>query len=244
MKRGREIVQERRVFERKFERVFRRALIEQALAVLKWDNFEGYETRVSLAVRKEPIERAMIELYQGTGAYFAAKTKVILTKADSDVWLEQMARYVRTKVAERITFITETTADQLKEMIRAALGEVTLDGGGISVSASAIQDALAKDFGEMVRWRALRIAQTETMTASNYASKEGAESLGIEMTKSWMVSGVNTRDSHYAAQADNQNIPMDQPFRVAGINCEYPGDPALPAGEVINCGCYVVYDPV
>lgn len=244
MKRGCAIIQERKVFERKFERVFKRALIEQALAVLKWDNFDGYESRVPLAIRREPIERAMIELYQQTGAYFAAKTKVILTKSDSDVWLEQMARYVRTKVADRITFITETTADQLKEMIRTVMTEVTLPGGGVSVTATAIQEALAKDFGEMVRWRAIRIAQTETMTASNYASKEGAESLGIEMTKSWMVSGLNTRESHYAAQADNQGIPMDQPFRVSGIDCEYPGDPVLPPGEVINCGCYVVYDPI
>lgn len=244
MKRGRAIIQERKVFERKFERVFKRALIEQAITILRWNNFDGYETRVPLAIRKEPIERAMIELYQGTGAYFAAKTKVVLTKASNDVWLEQMARYVRTKVADRITFITDTTADQIKEMIRTALAEVTLPGGGISVAATAIQEALQKDFGEMVRWRAIRIAQTETMTASNYASKEGAESLGIEMTKSWMVSGINTRESHYAAQSENQGIPMDQPFSVSGIDCEYPGDPVLPADEVINCGCYVVYDPV
>lgn len=244
MKRGREIVNERKVFERKFERIVRRALLEQAMPVLLWSTFDGYEERVRLAIRTAPIEEALVQLYQDTGAYFAAKMKVTLTKASSDVWLEQMARFVRTRVADRITWITETSAEMITTLIRETLAAVTLPGGGIGVAATELQRVLEREYGKIVRWRAMRIAQTEIMTASNYASKVGAESLGIEMTKSWMVTGLRTRDSHYQAQAQNQKIPMDQPFVVSGIKCEYPGDPVLPGGEVINCGCYVVYDPI
>jgi hypothetical protein len=247
MKRGQEIVNERKVFERKFERVFKRALIAQIAPVLRWDNFDNYQDRIPLAIRPDAIEEAMIELYQTTGAYFAAKMKVILTKANQDIWLEEMARYVRTKVANRITWITETSRDYMIEVIRAALGEVTLIGGGISVAASALQDVIERNYGEIIRWRAIRIAQTEVMTASNYAQYKGAqdaENMGVAMVKSWQVSGLRTRDSHYTAERDNQRIPMDQDFVVSGIRCHHPGDPVLPADEVINCACFVIYDPI
>lgn len=245
MRKGKWIVQERKVFERKYQRLVRRALLEQVRTVLEWNDYDGYADRVDRAVSEEPIRTVLDKLYLDTGSYFARRQTERLTKGQDDVWEEEVRRFVRTKVGDRITWITEETGRLLKEMIRASVEYYSaLIGSGTSTLTDAIQDDIRKEYGEIARWRAMRIAQTETMTAQNLGSRLAAEQWGIDLTKSWMVSGVNTRDSHYQAQADNQQIPMDQPFIVSGVACEQPGDPSLPAEEVINCGCYVVYEPV
>ncbi len=245
MRRGRWIVRERKVFERKYQRVMRRALLDQIKPVLEWTDYAGYEDRVDRAIREEPIREAMEKLYEDTATYFARRQTERLSKAEGDVWLDQVRRFVRTKVGDRITWITQETGRLIIDAIRASIEYYgALAGGGTTTLTDAIKDDLRFEYGEIARWRAMRIAQTETMTAQNYGSRMAAESWGVELTKSWMVSGVNTRESHYQAQADNQQIPMDQPFIVSGHDCDQPGDPSLPADEVINCGCYIVYEPL
>jgi len=248
MSKGREILNERRVFERKFERVFRKALMAQIEPVLKWVTFEDYQSRVTLVIKPELIEQAYIQLYQEVGAYFAAKQKAMLTKADTNIWMEQMARYVRTKVGDRITWVTETTKDFVLTLIRDAVAETVLPGYGISAVTDAIIERVGKGYADIARWRAIRIAQTEVMSAQSYASdkaaRDSALEFGYNMSKTWVVSGHHTRDSHYQAAVDNVAIPMDQDFIVAGIHCQYPGDPVLPAGEVVNCACRVIYEPI
>lgn len=46
------------------------------------------------------------------------------------------------------------------------------------------------------------------------------------------------RDAH--AEADGQIQLADEPFTVGGALLRYPGDPAGPPGQVINCRCIVV----
>ncbi len=51
-----------------------------------------------------------------------------------------------------------------------------------------------------------------------------------------------TREDH--AEADGQEVGMDEPFDVGGEQLMYPGDPAGSAGNVINCRCTVIYTSV
>ncbi len=61
-----------------------------------------------------------------------------------------------------------------------------------------------------------------------------------EIQKRWLSAATpRTRDSHLAAHFRYMTnpIPVTEPFLVGGYKLMFPGDPAGPAGETINCMC-------
>lgn len=86
--------------------------------------------------------------------------------------------------------------------------------------------------------RATVIARTEVISTSNGASIAQARSAGVPLEKQWMATDDNrTRPTHVVA--DGQLQPMGEPFIVGGALLDFPGDPAGPPGEVINCRCSI-----
>lgn len=63
---------------------------------------------------------------------------------------------------------------------------------------------------------------------------------GRPSTKTWNCLFLNSRETHI--EADGQTVPADEPFIVGGYEADYPGDPALPDEELVNCNCWVEYD--
>lgn len=95
--------------------------------------------------------------------------------------------------------------------------------------------------------RGRTIARTERGLAMNMGAMEGwrqgAEKAGIPLwalVKEWRHEGNNRIDraTHVAANGDKVQ-GLNTPFNVGGYICQYPHDPSLPAGEVVNCGCRV-----
>ena len=97
---------------------------------------------------------------------------------------------------------------------------------------------------ELVRGVAARsetIVRTEMTRIFNLAThsqqREAAEAIP-GLTKRWIATAdERTRDSHIAAHQATltEPIPIDEPFNVGGSSLMFPGDPAGPAGETINC---------
>ena len=88
--------------------------------------------------------------------------------------------------------------------------------------------------------RAEAITKTEMGKSFSKATQlrmdEAAENVeGLE--KQWRHSGHPKvpRISHVIA--DGQHVPVNEPFRVAGILMMHPRDPGAPVKEIINCGC-------
>jgi uncharacterized protein with gpF-like domain len=92
------------------------------------------------------------------------------------------------------------------------------------------------------RWEALRIARTETTTASNYAATVSGSVSGVYMDKVW-VSGLDARTrrppnsvyDHY--DMNRKRVKLEEDFIVSGEKMQYPGAPTGSAGNVINCRC-------
>jgi uncharacterized protein with gpF-like domain len=89
--------------------------------------------------------------------------------------------------------------------------------------------------------RAMTVARTETIGATNAGVFRGAE-LEAEQRgdvapfKQWISTEDNrTRPTHQAA--DQQRTLLREPFVVGGARLLFPGDPVGPAAEVINCRC-------
>lgn len=91
--------------------------------------------------------------------------------------------------------------------------------------------------GQSVR-QARRVAQTERTRvqaqARSDAEDEAAEQ-GVRIVDEWRCRFVNSREEHMAR--DGVRVMHGDVF--PGTAMHYPGDPAGPAHEVINCHCYI-----
>ena len=60
--------------------------------------------------------------------------------------------------------------------------------------------------------------------------------------KQWITRhDARVRTAH--DQVDGQLRLLDEPFTVAGVAMQHPGDPTAPAGLVINCRCRLAVAP-
>lgn len=93
--------------------------------------------------------------------------------------------------------------------------------------------------------RGMTIAKTERGLAINMGAyegyRQGAEKAGIPLyalRKQWVHQGVHKHERYeHVAMGNAPARSFTEPFYVGGNACQYPHDPALPAGEVINCQC-------
>lgn len=90
------------------------------------------------------------------------------------------------------------------------------------------------------RWKAERIARTETIGALNGGTLAGGQTWatlsGEEMHKQWWATRDNrVRSSHWAVHM--RVVALDEQFTVGGYALDGPGDPNGPGQEVINCRC-------
>jgi hypothetical protein len=92
--------------------------------------------------------------------------------------------------------------------------------------------------------RAETIVRTEMNRILNQSNQMRAEQYkeeGVEVVKVWQHSGAeNPHPGH--PEMNGQERPIDEPFDnpVTGNQLMYPNDPAAPASETVNCGCYML----
>ena len=97
-------------------------------------------------------------------------------------------------------------------------------------------------FDQATTNRATVIARTEVISGFNASGMAAASSLPPDVVagKQWIATrDSRTRPSH--GHADGQIVAVNQPFLVGGAGAMYPGDPALPAKESIQCRCAVAF---
>jgi hypothetical protein len=194
-------------------------------------------------ITKEPVDKAFRYLYMTVGVAFAedvfrshkSERTGMLFKAEDepiDVWYESLQNYVTTRAGKKITSITGQSKEFALRIIRMILEQSNADGWGADQTAREMRKALIKEGQAINQWRALRIARTEIVSASN---------MGSQMGKYWIPTyDSRTRDTHLAVDGQNPK-EMDEDFNVGGYPAEYPGDDRLPPEEVINCRCAIAH---
>lgn len=236
----------RRNLERKHQLLFQRVLslqFAEVAAAVRTDNAMNADKLVDL-ITTTPIEKAMMRLYEEVGIEFARDTfQQFKGKKDEyiDNWLAFMRSYVTSKCGNKIVSIAEGSREQALKLIRAAIDSGIEEGRGTEEIARRIRNSLMRDSIPMNQMRAVRIARTEVVGASNIGAMEGARETGQPMEKYWIAQkDGRARDSHTNVELSGP-VPLDEPFYVDGIPAEMPGDPSLPAEEVINCRCSVAF---
>lgn len=175
-------------------------------------------------------------LAPGTGPVRGDAGDLRELKDAREVFEGTILQWVRLHALQRATSVMGT----LKEAVRSVLVESFSDGTGEAGTVKLIRERIGRTLSAS---SAARIARTEMHTASTIGADEAARSTGLEMVKEWAsAEDSRTRPSH--AEADGDEVALDEPFSVGGALLMVPGDPAGPAKEIINCRCAILHHPV
>ena len=155
-------------------------------------------------------------------------------------WYKKVAAYIDSEVGEKVKTISETFKDDFLRIIKFETTAAQAESLGINVIAKNVNAKMT----ELLGWQSQRIAQTEVLSAASVAQNESVKSVGVPYQKTWVAAMINTRHSHKAmhgtiAKNDGMFVLPD------GSKMEYPRDARFgaPAGEIINCQCFVIYEP-
>ena len=136
------------------------------------------------------------------------------------------------KRSNEIKGVNKTTFEKLK----GSLAEGLQDGD----THAELVDRVKEVYQGATDARAETIATTETNIAVNSGRFEGMQEAGVER-KGWQASNLEgVRPEHLQAEMDYQDegVPLDEPFIVAGEELMHPGDPGGSPGNTINCRCF------
>jgi len=122
--------------------------------------------------------------------------------------------------------------------VRQELSQSLVQGESYPTAAKRLRGVFEGD-----EVKAMRVAATELHRAQEEAADQTREKARerVEFTEVWLATlDQRTRDTHQAM--DGQEKGDDGFFDVAGYAARFPGDPALPAKECINCRCTTVVE--
>ena len=126
-----------------------------------------------------------------------------------------------------LTKVPETIQKRVARSLEAGIGN--------GETVSELQDRLRADFNLFTNARARMVARTEVANTVNQSRAQVFEAEGVEATEWTTAQDEVVRDSHDAQNGDV--VALGQPFK---NGCKFPGDPAAPPGETINCRCVAI----
>lgn len=232
-------------YEKWAYRKYYAALKEQVQPVIAHVKLYGNITPAlsDLLIRKTPMETAYSAVYVKIGTLSAKSTRDYINKGEqksalsffSAKWKQLMQLFFENESAGRVSDVTDTTRNKVRKVLA--------DSEGMPVSMRATYITTTLNDPDFNRSRALVIARTESTTAANKGAELGNADSDYLTQKSWLsISDRNTRATHMAA--DGESADENGNFVVGGYLCKYPGDISLPAEEVIQCRCSVLYTPL
>jgi len=191
-----------------------------------------YTALINANVTESQIKEMFVDIYATIGKPQYKRS----LKSDFDfeyfinLWLGQNA-------GQRITSVHSTLIDSIIKVIA--------DGYENNLSVADMTRILQRQFG-WFKYQALRIARTETTTATNYATTLASQNSEFVLLKKWIsVQDNRTRRPPHSIydhlDMNGQTVDENSDFFVGGENISYPGDPKAKAGNTINCRCKIVY---
>jgi len=141
------------------------------------------------------------------------------------------------------------TPDEIYRKVKETVSAGIEDGSSIPDIAKGIKEDLLTSGAPYWKNRATTVARTETIGAYNGGTFDAFNVLSeviadVQYEKVWLATD-DSRTRHTHDLTDGQRVPLSQHFAVGadpdngipGVPMMFPGDPAGPAHEVINCRC-------
>jgi 2'-5' RNA ligase len=153
------------------------------------------------------------------------------SETDTSEFLDPYLDQVRTQLNAVGDRLSERAVTSLREGIELGETQDELKQRMLAV--------FSEDGTQLGDSRATRIAMTEATSAFNAGVLAAAQALtGPErpLVKQWQTRrDTKVREAH--ADANGQIQFLDDPFDVAGVQMQFPGDPTAPIGLLANCRC-------
>jgi len=236
-----------RIYERKAYRIVQKH-VSYMLRAIPFNNvsLSTYEATIQSNITKEQVYSMYRELYETIGITHGNRINKEIEKVKkanvlfNELLLREILLFLSTDGGVKITSVRDTLASDIIKTIKDSLG----DNATIVDLQNAIYALISKS-QSFYKWQALRIARTETTSASNFAAMKAAEESDLVMQKMWIsVQDNRTRITPFD-HLDMNGVKQDleKPFFVGGQNIQYPGDIKASPGNVINCRCTIAFIP-
>jgi uncharacterized protein with gpF-like domain len=194
-----------------------------------------YEFLIYSNVTESQIKEMYKEIYTTLGN---PQYKRIKRSIKAEITFESIIQtWINSNLGYRIVSVHQTLIESIVAVIAKGYED--------NLSVADITRNLQNKFG-WYKAQALRIARTETTTATNYATVVAAQNSDFVLEKTWIsVQDNRTRRPPKSVydhlDMNGVKVDLNQPFFTSGENIMYPGDPTAKAGNVINCRCKVVF---
>ncbi len=218
-------------------RIVKRNILEIVNAIpLETISKINYEIIVNLNVTERQVKEMYRELYIALGKPHYKRIKKSIKRVELD-FETIIVNWLNSNIGYRIVSVHQTLID--------AIVSVIADGYENNISVAEITRNLQRRFG-WYKSQALRIARTETTTATNYATVMAAHTSDLVLEKNWIsVQDNRTRRPPHSQydHLDMNGVKIDEygKFFVSGEELDFPGDPKAKAGNTINCRCKIVF---
>lgn len=135
--------------------------------------------------------------------------------------------------------LLRAVGDRLAEAARRELAAGLDAGEDIDHLRDRLRAAFSREGSNLGPGRERRVAQTEASRGWNMSTLAAARAVtgpDKPVVKQWITRhDTRVRESH--DDVDAQIRLLDEPFTVAGVHMDAPGDPTAPVGLVVNCRC-------
>lgn len=252
LKAYRQIERIRTRYERVVRAQFRNIFRDECNSILEIDDptereiyaaVESYDRQKSQVLEWTYTQMAE-DIYPMVDANMTAKSfyerierKATDPLSEDDIYSIAIRRWIRSNSASKIKDIDDTTMREIRDL---------LDGSKSVVDfREQLTDLYSREF---VPVRASTIARTETAASSNRASLETVKALDSARTqmKTWNTAlDAQVRDTHQ--HLESRTLEVSEAYSWYGragyskMDCPADGSYGAPAGEVINCRCFLTY---
>ncbi|MDH6189135.1 hypothetical protein M2168_002167 [Streptomyces sp. CZ24] len=190
--------------------------------------------------------RGLVRRLLGTAEKAATAAAEDIGAPLPDGWDDLPGRYDDGTLPEGLGQYVTTTehllravGDRLAEAARAELAAGVDAGEDIDQLRARLRTAFTREGAHLGPGRERRIAQTEASRAwntSTLAAAQAASGPDRPVVKQWITRhDARVRTAH--DQVDGQIRLLSEPFTVAGVQMQAPGDPTAPPSLVIHCRC-------
>lgn len=159
-----------------------------------------------------------------------------------NTWEKALFDWIYSQLGNKIVLVNGSLKSWVIDTIEQYIEQHHTEG--VEKIVKGVEKAIRDKWHDVRQWQIRRIVQTESLTAMSEAADVAIKSLGIKYSKTWGISGNNTRPAH--AEMDGITVGQNDLFLVDNEFLEYPrdGKHGASAGNIINCRCYCIRKPL